>query len=73
MNEGQKGKSYSDETRKKLSAALKGKPLSDETRRKMSEERKEKPSNRLGKPCSDDTKEKIRIGLQKARTTREKK
>ena len=58
-----KGRTLSEETKRKISESLKGKkynrvytPLSEETKRKISEAHKGKP----GHPMSEETKEKIR-------------
>ena len=52
-----KGKRFSEETKKKLSAANKGKQLSEETKAKMSEAKK-------GKPRSEETKRRMSEALK---------
>ena len=59
-----KGKHHTDETRKKMSESLSGRKLSDETRKKMSEVKKGIPTWNKGLPCSEETKEKLRISCK---------
>ena len=51
----QKGKQFSEETKKKMSEVKKGKPKSEETKKKMSEAKKVKP----GKAKSAETRKKL--------------
>lgn len=59
MSEALKGKSKTEEHRKKLSIARKGKHPSEETRRKISEAHKGKPVPWEGKPRSVEYRKKI--------------
>lgn len=54
-----KGKTLSEETRRKISEAKKGKHRSEETRRNISEALKGKPSQNKGKTFSKETRRKI--------------
>ena len=56
---GKKGKTLSEETRRKMSEARKGRTFSEETRRKISEAKKGKSSPMKGKKRSDETKQKM--------------
>ena len=54
-----KGKHFSEETRKKMSEAKKGKHPSEEARKKLSEAKKGKPSPNKGKHLSEETRKKL--------------
>lgn len=78
-----KGKTHSDETKRKMAEAQKGKhskphkphkphkPFSDETKRKMAEAKKSEKNPQYGKTKSDETKRKI-AEAQKASWARRK-
>ena len=54
-----KGKHWSEETKKKMSETHKGKQLSEDTRYKISEAHKGKPGPNKGKHWSEETKKKM--------------
>lgn len=60
ISESETGKIVSEETKKKQSEAKKGIKFSKGHKRKISESHKGKPSNRLGKHCSEEHKQKLR-------------
>ncbi len=59
MCKAQKGKTFSEEHRKKLSEAKKGKIFSKEHRKKLSEAKSGENNHNYGKTASEETRKKI--------------
>ena len=59
-----KARTFSDETRRKISESMKGHTVTDETRRKMSEARKGENNPNFGKHRSEETRRKMTESLK---------
>jgi hypothetical protein len=65
MSAAQKGRTFTEETKKKMAEAVKNRPpISEETRRKLSEKSKSRVGPWAGKSMSDVTKAKMSASQQ---------